>query len=271
MGDGSDSYDISAKHYDAAYAKLAEEQLLVDLPFYVELAKASGGPVLEIGCGTGRVLLSIAREGIEIEGVDNSGPMLGVLRRHLKAESPEVRNRVHLHEGDMRNFGLERKFPLVIIPFRPMQHMYTMEDQLAALRTAAAHLDDGGRLAFDVFYPKFEMIPAGMGEEVLELEWRMDGNPLKIVRRYLRKESYDKIAQTFSATFLFRTYYGDSLVEEETEPLKMSYYTYPQVRALFLLAGLEPVAEYGSFAKASLDSNATDMIFVLRRIKRSRS
>ena len=66
---GSDSYDISAKHYDAAYAKLAEKQVLVDAPFYVEMARRSGGPVLEIGCGTGRVLLTIAREGIDVEGV----------------------------------------------------------------------------------------------------------------------------------------------------------------------------------------------------------
>jgi SAM-dependent methyltransferase len=265
VADIVDSYDISAKHYDAAYAKLAEKNLLLDVPFYVDLAKASGGPVLEIGCGTGRVLLSIAREGIEIEGVDNSGPMLGVLRHHLKAEPVEVRNRVQLHEGDMRNFRLEREFPLVIIPFRPMQHMYTMEDQLAALKTAAAHLDDGGKLAFDVFHPKFEMIPAGIGEEVLELEWHMDGNPLKLVRRYFRKESHDKIAQTFTATFSFRTYYGDILVKEESEPLKMSYYTYPQMRGLLAMAGLEIVEVYGAFAKAPLDNDASDMIFVVRK------
>jgi 2-polyprenyl-3-methyl-5-hydroxy-6-metoxy-1,4-benzoquinol methylase len=66
-----DSYGISAKHYDAAYGIFADKQILVDSPFYVDLAKRSGGPVLEIGCGTGRVLLSIAREGIEIDGVDN--------------------------------------------------------------------------------------------------------------------------------------------------------------------------------------------------------
>jgi SAM-dependent methyltransferase len=267
VGGPSDSYNISAKHYDAVYAKFAEKQLRVDVPFYVELAKATGGPVLEIACGTGRVLLNIAREGIEIEGVDNSGPMLEVLWRHLEAEPAEVRDRVRVHEGDMRNFRLNRKFPLAIIPFRPMQHMYTVEDQLGSLKTAAAHLEEGGKLAFDVFYPKFEIIPAGIGEEVLEVEWQVDGNPQNIVRRYFRKESYDKIAQTFSASFLFRTYEGESLVKEETEPLKMSYYTYPQMRALFLLAGLEPVEEYGSFAKAPLDNAASEMIFVLKRAR----
>jgi SAM-dependent methyltransferase len=265
MVDKCDSYDISAKHYDDAYAKLAEKQVHADLPFYVELARHSGGPVLEIGCGTGRVLLAIAREGIAIEGVDNSKAMLGVLKKHLGAEPTSIRDRVKLHEGDMRSFRLSATFPLVIIPFRPMQHMYTMEDQVAALKNAAGHLSDGGKLAFDVFYPKFEMIPAGIGEEILELEWHLHGNPPKTVRRYFRKKSYDKIAQFFTATFLFRTYDGEKLVNEETEPLKMSYYTYPQMLGLFGVAGLEIVEQYGSFKKTPLDNQATEMIFVLKK------
>jgi len=267
MVDTGDSYNISAKHYDAAYAKLAEKQLLADLSFYVDLARQSGGPLLEIGCGTGRVLRAIARERIAIEGVDNSHAMLGVLKKHLAAEPASIRDQVTLHEADMRSFRLPATFPLVIIPFRPMQHMYTPEDQLAALKTAAAHLSDGGRLAFDVFYPKFEVIPAGIGKEILELEWRLDGSPPKTVRRYFRKESYDKIAQTFSGTFLFRAYDGEKLVSEEIEPLKMSYYTYPQARGLFAMAGLEIVEQYGSFKKTPLGNDATEMIFVLRRAK----
>jgi SAM-dependent methyltransferase len=267
MVDRGDSYDVSAKHYDAAYAKFAEKQVRVDLSFYLDLARRSGGPVLEIGCGTGRVLLAIAREGIAIEGVDNSNAMLGVLKKHLAAEPASIRDCVKLHEGDMRSFRLSAKCPLVIIPFRPMQHMYTMEDQLAALKTAAAHLSGGGRLAFDVFYPKFEMIPAGVGEEILELEWHVGGDPPKTVRRYLRKEWYDKIAQTFSAAFLFRTYYGEKLISEETEPLKMSYYTYPQMLALFAMAGLEIVEQYGSFKKTPLDNHATEVIFVLKKAR----
>ncbi len=132
-----DSYYVSAKYYDAAYAKFAEQQKLVDAGFYLDLARRSGGPVLEIACGTGRILLSVARAGIAIEGVDNSAAMLGVLRGHLATEPAEVRGRVTLHAGDMRDFRLGRKFPVVTIPFRPMQHMYTHEDQAAALRTAA--------------------------------------------------------------------------------------------------------------------------------------
>jgi SAM-dependent methyltransferase len=233
----------------------------------VDLARKSGGPVLEIACGTGRVLLPIAREGIEIEGVDNSESMLRIVRRNLAREPREVRERVTIHKGDMRDFRLEKKFRLVTIPFRPLQHMYTVQDQVAALTTAAFHVAEGGSVAFDVFFPNFEGIPANIGKEILDLEWTVDSERRKVVRRYFRKRSYDKIQQTFSGEFVFRTYEGDNLILEETGPLKMSYYTYAHLRALFLLAGLEPVEEYGSFAREPLDNTSREMIFVLRKLE----
>jgi SAM-dependent methyltransferase len=255
----TESYSITAKHYDAAYAV---KQDLVDLPFYLDLAKRSGGPVLEIACGTGRALLPIAREGIAIDGVDNSVPMLRVLKSHIEKEAPQTRRRITLHNGDMCNFRLRKKYPLVIIPFRPLQHMHTVQDQLKALTTAAFHLQRNGILAFDVFYPKFELIAASIGQEILDLEWQA-GKDL-VVRRYFRKESVDKINQNLSFTFIFRTYQGDKLVREESEPFMLSYYTYPHLKALFLLAGLESVAEYGTFAKTPLDNTSDQMIFLLQ-------
>jgi len=260
-----DSYSVTAKHYEGAYAA---KQDLVDLPFYLELARQSIGPILEIACGTGRVLLPIARKEIDIHGVDNSQPMLKILRDRLAAEPHEVRQRVTLHEGDMRDFRLNAQYPLVIIPFRPMQHMLTVQDQLSALATAASHLSDTGILAFDVFYPKFEMLTTRIGEEVPEMEWTPSSDPTTVVRRYFRKESVDKINQVFSFTFIYRTFRDGELIFEETEAFQLSYFTYPHLRALFLLAGLEPVAEYGSFAKAPLDNNAEQMIFLLRKAAR---
>lgn len=257
-----DSYKILARHYDAGYAA---NQLVADIPFYVDLAKQSGGPVLEIACGTGRILLRIAREGIEIHGVDNSESMLGVLRSQLAQEPHEVREHVTVREGDMRNFRLERKFPLVLIPFRPLQHMYTVQDQMDALATAAFHLDEGGKIAFDVFFPNFEAFAGGIGKEVLDLEWTEDEAKRKVVRRCFRKKSYDKIQQTFEGEFVFRTHEGDKVVLEETDPLKMCFFTYQQLRALFLLTGLEVVEEYGSFSRAPLDNEAQQMIFVVRK------
>lgn len=257
-----DSYSVTAKYYDGAYAA---KQDLVDLPFYLDLAEKTGGPILEVACGTGRVLLPIARKGIEIHGVDNSRPMLNILEKHLAREPQEVRRKVKLHEGDMRDFRLGSRYPLVIIPFRPMQHMHTVQDQLSALTTAAVHLNEGGMLAFDVFYPKFDVIASRMGEEVLEFEWSPNPGSTEVVRRYFRKESVDKINQIFYFTFIYRTFRGGELILEETEAFQLSYFTYPHLQALFLLAGLQPVAEYGSFSRAPLDNGAEQMIFLLRK------
>jgi SAM-dependent methyltransferase len=255
---------ISAKYYDEAYAGKDD---LEDVPFYLDLAKQSGGPVLELACGTGRVLLPIARQGIAIHGMDRSDAMLDVLRKNLQSEPKDVRELVSIFQGDLRSFRSSREYPLVIIPFRPLQHMFTVEDQVAALNTAAFHLEPDGLLAFDVFYPNFSRVETGIGQEELEMEWPVKSDSSTIVRRYFRKESLDKINQTFSLTFIFRTYKEGKMVREETEPLKMSYYTYPHLRALFLLAGLEIVEEYGSFARTPLDNDSRQMIFVVRRAR----
>ena len=263
MSTASDSRQVAAKYYDEAYTATKED--LEDVEFYVDMAKTIGGPVLELACGTGRILLAIAREGISIHGVDNSLSMLKVLQDKLQRELKDVRELVSVSHGDIRNFRSNREYPLVIMPFRPLQHMYAVEDQIAALQTAAFHLESGGALVFDVFYPKFESLYSKVGEEVLELEWTPKSDRSKVIRRYLKKESIDKINQTFIATFIFRTYIGLNLVQEETESLKMSYYTYPHLRALLLLTGLEVVEEYGSFARTPLDNEAQQMIFVLKR------
>jgi len=262
MSTSTDSYFLSAKYYDGAYGSVD----LADARFYVDLAKETGGPALEMGCGTGRVLLPTARARIEVHGLDNSRPMLDVLRENAGRESAEVQERITLHAGDMRSFRLGRTFALVTIPFRPMQHMFTVADQVAALRSAAAHLAKGGVLAFDVFYPKFDRLPQRIGEEQLETEWSPDAET--VIRRLYRKDALDKINQSLSLTFIFRTYRNGELIREESEALKMSYYTYPHLRALFLMADLEPVAEYGSFAKTPLDNTAEEMIFLLRPKRR---
>jgi len=266
MTAGVSSYHISAKYYDDFYFLKTDG---ADQVFYIELAKQYGGPVLELACGTGRVLLPIAQQGIAIHGVDSSVPMLDVLNRKLKSEPKDVCELISIMSGDMHTFRSNRKYPLVIIPFLPMQQMYTVEDQLSALNTAAFHLDDGGVFAFDIHFPSLEwqheLIGAGTGDEFLELRWRPEWDRSKIIHRYFRKESVDKINQTFNATLIFRTFAGENLVNEEAEPFKMSWYTYPQLRALFMLAGLEVVEEYGSFDKTPLDNTAEKMIFLLRK------
>ncbi|MCI0484037.1 MAG: class I SAM-dependent methyltransferase [candidate division NC10 bacterium] len=124
-----------------------------DVPFFVEMAGQAGSPVLELGCGTGRVLIPIARAGVEIVGLDFSPAMLAVCREKLSRETADVQARVQLVHADMRKFALGQEFRLVTIPFRSFQHLLTVEEQLSCLSSIHTHLVPGGRLVLDVFNP----------------------------------------------------------------------------------------------------------------------
>src|SRR5438477_11680224 len=121
---GYDDYASIAELYD--YVTPYRDRQ--DVQFYVEAAKQAGGPVLELGCGTGRVLIPTARAGVEITGLDASRHMLGACRERLEREPAEVRSRVQLVEGDIREFRFPRSFRLVTIPFRPFQHLTTVDE-----------------------------------------------------------------------------------------------------------------------------------------------
>jgi SAM-dependent methyltransferase len=253
-------YEIGAKYYDGAYQNNPN---LEDVPFYLDLARRFGGPVLEIACGTGRVLLEIARQGIDIWGVDFSKDQLAVLRTKLQQEPLQTRNRVRIIKDDMRTFSLRRRFPLVIVPFRPMQHMYTIEDQISALNAAKAHLAAKGLLAFDVFYPNYAALLQPPGEETLELEWPVPGHAGQVVRRYFRRTKVNFLEQYFEGEFVYRTFEGDRLINEERADFKLGYYTYPQLLLLFRHCALEVVEQYGNFKREPIDI-CKEMIFLLR-------
>ena len=158
-----DEYASAAEFYDFV-VPYRERQ---DVSFFVEMAREAAGPVLEIGCGTGRVLIPTARAGVEIVGMDSSSKMLAVCREKLELEPEEVQSRVRFAKGDMRRFDLNKRFHLVTIPFRPFQHLLSAEDQMGCLACIHRHLFDQGKLVLDVFNPSLPHL-AGK-EEVTEL------------------------------------------------------------------------------------------------------
>ncbi len=148
-------YDLSADLYDHVGAYRDRR---ADVTFYAAQAAAAGGQVLELGCGTGRVLLPCARAGARITGLDRSAAMIAVARDKLARETPEVRDRVRLIRGDMASFDLGERFALITIPFRAFSHLLSTEEHLACLGLVHRHLVPGGRLAFDVFNPSLAML-----------------------------------------------------------------------------------------------------------------
>lgn len=248
-------YGDLAHYYDPAYASKTD---LCDVGFYVKQAQKYGGPVLEIACGTGRVLLEIAKLDIEITGVDFCENFLEILRRKNTGKN------VSLHHADMRDFSLDKKFSLVTIPFRPLQHMYTFEDQVKALTCARNHMADDGVLIFDVFYPRWDRLFEGLNQERFELEWQDTENPQRMVRRSFLRKEVNAFYQFFSGEFIFRTYENDKVVKEERSKLKMSFYTYPQMQALLQCCGLKIIEQYGSFNETPI-ADGPDMIFVVKK------
>ena len=122
-----------------------------DVELYVEEALASGGPVVELAVGTGRIAVPTAKAGIGVIGVDQSPGMLAVARAYAEREG--VAERLDLRVGDLREPPVTERVPLVTIPFRSMLHMADDDDRGRALGAAAAMLEPGGRLVFDVFAP----------------------------------------------------------------------------------------------------------------------
>ncbi len=138
------AYDKIARLYDPWSRSVVE-----DVPFYLDEARRSGGPVLELAVGTGRIAVPIAASGIPVVGVDLSEGMLQVARERAQEAGAEL----DLRYGDMRDPPVEGEFPLVLVPFRSMLHMETDADRRAVLRAVKRHLAPGGRLIFDVFAP----------------------------------------------------------------------------------------------------------------------
>lgn len=149
-------FDDWAGFYDDYY----REQDIGDREFYVDLAREAGGPVLEVGCGTGRIYLELLRADVDAYGIDVSDEMLDVLRERAEGAglSPRVRR------ADVTDFDPKREYALVIVPFRAFLHVLGLENQQAALRNLRTALVPGGRLVLNFFPPNVEWIAERYGE-----------------------------------------------------------------------------------------------------------
>jgi SAM-dependent methyltransferase len=140
----SSPYDAIAELYDPWSASVVE-----DVGFYLDEARRSGGPVVELGVGTGRIAVPIAADGIRVIGIDLSRGMLDVCARRAALAGVDVDLRV----GDLREPPVTEQVPLVICPFRSLLHMHTDDDRRRVLASAHDLLLPGGRFVFDVFTP----------------------------------------------------------------------------------------------------------------------
>ena len=260
-----DEYAAIAELYD--YVVPYRER--ADVGFFVEAAVESGGPVLEVGCGTGRVLIPTARAGIEITGLDLSPHMLAVCREHLKAEPQGVQSRVRLVEGDMRQFELSQSFSLVTLPFRPFQHLTMVEEQLACLGCLRRHLGEGGKLILDIFNPSNEsLVRKNFGEELSdEPEFSMpDGR--KVIRRHTVR-SRDVANQINYVELVHYVTHPDGRQERLVQAFPMRYLFRFEAEHLLARAGFTVEQLYADYDKSPFGSKYPgELIFVARKLNR---
>ncbi|KPC77170.1 class I SAM-dependent methyltransferase [Laceyella tengchongensis] len=238
-----------------------------DVTYYVDLAKASGGPVLELGCGTGRISLAIARAGIPVVGVDNSPAMLN--RARQKAEQMELADKIEWIEADMARMELTGQFPLIIIPYRSFLHLLTVNDQVETLKRVRRYLTDDGLFAFNIFVPKlWDLIekdsklsycgafPVPGTQELIEVNdytefdhYRQTARVIRYMDRYDKEgRQLERVRAQFDLRYLFPT----------------------ECFHLLTLCGFQIVNSYGTFHRSTFDEFSEELIIeaVKRKIGR---
>jgi SAM-dependent methyltransferase len=252
------SYD-AIPDFGTLYDNVPAYRERADVEFYVAEAKR-GGPVLELGCGTGRILLPVAAAGCEVAGVDASEKML----ERCRAKLADAGLSASLHHADIREFELGRTFSTILAPFRVVQHLLTIEDQLQCFTRVARHLSPGGRFVFDVFNPHFDKMVAADGREHLDTpEIQMpDGRTL---RRTFRVKRVRWLEQVNDVELI---YYIGALGQQEEKyvhDFEMRWYLRAELEHLVARAGLRIVSLYGDVDRAPLVDGSNEIVCIAEK------
>lgn len=243
----SADYTALARYYD-----LENAAFTADLDFWLELAANTPGPILEIGCGTGRVLLPLAQHGHSLTGVDNAPAMLARLQAKLERARRHLKRPPTLLEAEMTAFrAAETAFGLVIVPFNTFTHLHTLEQQLAALTCWRAHLRPGGMLALDMPNPA-EAYAAP--EQGLTLE-RTFADGERTVHQFSSLR-LDRAGQMAHILWLYDSVGPAGDLHRLAVPLTLRY-TFPaELRLLLERAGFRLAHLYGDYDASPLADGA---------------
>lgn len=240
-------YDLDAPPGDAA------------IDWFRGLAQMTGGPVLELGVGTGRVAIPLAKDGRDVVGIDRSRAMLALAQRKAKA----ARTKLTLVEGDMRSFALERTFPLVTIPFNTFL-MLTPEERWACLARCREHLTPTGRLAIDVFQPDPDKVSGADG--AVREDWRRtDPATGRAVTKF---SSTRGDVDGTSFRWWFDEEREDGTVRRITREARLHFLYRREAELLFPAAGLDIDTLHGDYDGSDATGASQKLLFVLRRRER---
>jgi ubiquinone/menaquinone biosynthesis C-methylase UbiE len=244
------------------YDAVTPASLQGDVEWYRRKAQESGGPVLELGAGTGRVTLAIADGGVDVHALDASGAMLDALESKLQAYAPDVRGRVHVVRGDMRSFELPERFALIIAPFRAFLHNVTEADRIACLDRVRYHLQPGGRFAFNVFHPSLEYMAQHSG--ALAGVWRWAAtHALPSGGFVVRSEAnrYDTVRQVVYSQHRYDQHDSEGILTKASlHRLELAYLYPADIRRLLTQAGFTDIHIGGGFGGREFSHDTDELV-----------
>lgn len=246
-------------HYeDAVYYDLAYRRRRADVRLYRELALSYGGPVLELGVGTGRVALALAEAGVEVVGIEPVPAMLRHAKEKAAALPRAARACVTLRRGDATKLRLGRKFSLVTAPFNVFMHLYTREQLEQALATVRAHLKPRARFVFDVSMPDLRLMtrtPGRLyrGPDVV--------HPTTSARyQYFEAFEYDPVRQVQMISMVFQNL--NDLGDMRSLPLSQRQFFPEELKQLLHYNGFTLEHMWGDFDKSPLSAESESQIVV---------
>jgi SAM-dependent methyltransferase len=256
---------LNVEAYDVQHG-YATAVLGDDVPFYIDQARDAGGPVLDLGGGTGRVAWPLAEAGFDVTSLDLSAPMLARSEAKRPLASPAAQTRVKLVEADARAFDLGREFGLVVTPGRVFQMLLTPDDQRTCLATIRRHLRPGGILVLQLFDPLLEACAAsdGVPENGDRGSVVLPGSGHRVARQvtYRRTEPF---RQVMTEVWEFTELDDDGrTLRRDEERLELRWTYRYEMRYLLEAAGFEVTAEYSDF-RGSPPKYAAEQIWIARR------
>lgn len=252
-----DWYSEMARFYDAEH-----EDLIDDLFLYSALLAEVGGPVLDVGYGTGRVALHLAAEGARVVGVDTSEKMLERARVRLAAY-PDLAEQVTFHKISVTEFESAERFGLAVIAYNGFMHLHAQVDQLAALRRIAAALRDDGLLVIDMpnaceAYATDD--PPGVA---FERTFTEPETGYTVMQQSVSR--LDRAAQQLSVTWIYDVIDREGVVRRTLQPVTLRYIFPAEMDLLLMHAGLERVQFYGDYDRSPFADGCPRMIALARR------
>jgi SAM-dependent methyltransferase len=259
-------YDDWASIYDIVHSGLEGET-----DFYLNAASEAKGSVLELGCGTGRITVPIAAMGITIIGLDFSRPMLDQCSAKwadVQGAAPIADDKLELIHADMSAFELDRKFSLIIMPYRSFMHLLNFYEQLACLQCVAQHLDEDAQFIMNIWVPSAAYIYAykAVSDEpeptsIDTYQNRKDGGTIE----HYHSVVCDEFAQQLREEHLFIAMDKDGgEVSRKRLPLTRTWIFVREMHNLIEASSLEVESVFGDFDRCPLTPNATESVWVLK-------